>query len=167
MSQYSIGRRRGRFELVYYDADGNRHRHSLGTSDPREAELLASEVFAELSKPRGKTVAELWAAYIADMEGRAVVTTMKSTWKALKERFGHLSGDDISVESCRAYARERRGSGIQNGTIHTELGHLRMVLLWAEKRGHLAKRLSLSYRAPAETPIKNPSPQPRGIAEAA
>jgi site-specific recombinase XerC len=150
MSKYSIGRRRGRLELIYHDESGKRHRHSLGTSDARQAELLAPEIFGELAKPRGKTVVELWAAYVIDMEGRAVATTMKHTWKALKERFGHLRGDQISIESCRAHTRARRGAGIQDGTIHTELGHLRMVLLWAEKHGHLAKGSASHIERPAK-----------------
>lgn len=74
------------------------------------------------------------------MEGRAVVETMRHTWKALENRFGPMEAEAITIADCRAHVEERRGlrskrfpKGIGDGTIHTELGHLRMVLLWAKK----------------------------------
>lgn len=74
------------------------------------------------------------------MDGRAVVDTMKHTWKALAKRFGPMEADAITIADCRAHIEERRSQrsprfpkGIGDGTIHTELGHLRMVLLWAKK----------------------------------
>lgn len=130
--QYSVGKHRGGFSLVFY-RDGQRRRHALGTSDPGEAKRRAAGLYTELTKPKGKTVQELWDAYTADKEGRAVVETMKHTWKALKERFGSLPGDAITVQHCRDHCAERRRNGIKDGTLHTELGHLRMVLVWAQK----------------------------------
>jgi len=86
------------------------------------------------------------------MEGRAVTKTMVHTWKALSSRFGELDAEAISIADCRAHTEERRKAGIQDGTIHTELGHLRMVLLWAERH-------SLISKAPA---IERPSkPEPK------
>jgi len=73
------------------------------------------------------------------MDGRAVVTTMGYTWKALKDRFGEIEGEAISIADCRAHTVERRKAGIKDGTIHTELGHLRMVLLWAGKHDLIVK----------------------------
>jgi integrase len=86
------------------------------------------------------------------MEGRAVVGTMKHTWKALENRFAKMPGEAISIVDCRAHTAERRRAGIKDGTIHTELGHLRMVLKWAEKH-------RLIERAPnIERPTK---PEPK------
>jgi integrase len=93
------------------------------------------------------------------MDGRAVTGTMKHTWKALRERFGGMDGTAITVADCRAHIEERRTvrtkrhpNGIGDGTIHTELGHLRMVLLWATKHKLIAA-------APA---IERPSkPEPK------
>lgn len=86
------------------------------------------------------------------MAGRAVVGTMKHTWKALQARFGEMQATTISIADCRAHTAERHKAGIQDGTIHTELGHLRMVILWAEKH-------RLIDRAPAiERPAK---PEPK------
>lgn len=95
---------------------------------------------------------ELWAGYTADMAGRAVVGTMTHTWKALSARFGPMEAERITIADCRAHVAARHAAGIKEGTTHTELGHLRMVLLWAEKHG-------LIGRAPA---IERPSkPEPK------
>lgn len=146
---------RGRWYAVYYEG-GTRRRQALGTDDKQIAELALARFRAELNKPKGQTVAHLWQAYEADNAGKAVITTMGYTWRALKGRFGHLQTSDITVEVCRAHTAARRGAGIKNGTIWTELGHLRMVMLWAEKR-------RLIDRAPyIERPAK-PDPKRRHL----
>jgi len=151
MPEYRIGRLNGRLCLTWW-RDGKRHRYSLGTNDPREAERLAPALYAELTRPKGTTVEELWRAYVLDKEGRAVLVTMVHTWKALRDRFGPMEGAAVSVADCRAHADVRHRDAIKDGTIHTELGHLRMVLRWAEKQGLIA-------RAPhIERP---PKPRPR------
>lgn len=137
---------------VTWDDDRGRRRYRLGTSDPKEANRKAPARYAELTRPQGTSVADLWAAYCLDMTGRAVVGTMKHTWKAMKDRFGSMEGQAITIADCRAHVAERRAGGIKDGTIHTEMGHLRMVLLWAKKNG-------LVKEAPA---IERPSkPEPK------
>lgn len=130
--EYTIGRLRGGLVLVFTDKAGRRHRHSLGTADPREAEHAAPALYAELTRPKGTTVQELWQGYTIDKAGRAVLATMEHTWKALKDRFGPMPGNSVTIPDCRAHTLARRKAGIKDGTIHTELGHLRMVLKWAE-----------------------------------
>ena len=156
MSGYTIGRLRGGPAIVYYEA-GKRHRYALGTADPREAERRAPALYSELSRPKGKGVAELWDAYVLDMQGRAVISTMKHTWKALRGRFGPMSADEITVEDCRAHTAERRKADIKDGTIHTELGHLRMVVLWAAKRDLIPSSL---HRTPIEAEAERAPPYP-------
>lgn len=138
MSEWRITRLRGKFALTF-ERDGKRHRYSLGTDDAREAYLLAPAIYAEVSRPAGRTVDDLWKAYTMDKDGRAVLETMKHTWKALKERFGKRDGEAIAKEDCRAHTAERRANGISDGTIHTELGHLRTVLKWAEDNKLIGK----------------------------
>jgi integrase len=151
MSEWRLTTLRGEFCVTWQD--GNvRRRYRLGTSDPKEAARRAPARYAELTRPRGTTVKDLWEGYVADMEGRAVVGTMKWTWRALEGRFAPIDGDAVTIADCRAHIAERRADGIKDGTIHTELGHLRMVLLWAEKH-------RLIDRAPA---IERPSkPEPK------
>ena len=151
MQEYRIGRLNGRLCLTWW-RDGKRHRYSLGTDDPRQAERLAPALYAELTRPKGTTVEELWSAYVQDKEGRAVTGTMRYTWKALRDRFGPMEAHAVSVADCRAHTDQRKHQGILDGTIHTELGHVRMVLVWAQKQG-------LIDRAPH---IERPSkPKPR------
>jgi len=143
MSDWKLTRLRGEFCIAWYERreDGTRfrRRYSLGTEDAKEAERRAPARYAELTRPQGTTVKDLWTGYCADMAGRAVVGTMQHTWKALEKRFGGLEGEAIAVADCRAHTAERRAAGIKDGTIHTELGHLRMVLLWAVDHGAIQK----------------------------
>jgi integrase len=104
-------------------------------------------------------VAALWEGYTGDKKGRAVVGTMKHTWKALEGRFGPMPAAAITVADCRAHAAQRRAARIQDGTIHTELGHLRMVLLWAVKQGLIDKAPHI------ERPAK-PAPKDRHLTRA-
>lgn len=133
MPEYRIGRFRNGFALIYYDEAGKRHRYSLDADNPREAERVAPALFAELTRPKGDTVSDLWEGYCLDKAGRAVIGTMVHTWKALAPRFGQIPGNHITIADCRAHTAERRKAGIKDGTIHTELGHLRTVLVWAER----------------------------------
>ena len=59
---YKIGRLRGDFVIVFRDSAGKRHRYSLGTADASEAKRLAPTIYAELTRPRGTSVADLWRA---------------------------------------------------------------------------------------------------------
>src|SRR5690606_3568510 len=102
-----------------FEQDGKRHRHSLGTDDPRQAYLIAPALYAELTRPTGRTVKDLWTSYTLDKAGKAVLETMQHTWKALDERFGSRDGESITKDDCRAHTAARRQAGIGDGTIHT------------------------------------------------
>jgi integrase len=157
MSQpYRVGWLNGKCVLVWRDASGKRKRYSLGTTDPREAQRRAPAVYVELTRPLGKTVADLWEAYVADRQGRAILATMQHTWKALSHRFGPMEGDRITIADCRAHVEERRKANIKDGTLVTELGHLRTVLRWAEKQG-------LIDRAPYIERPSAPKPKERHL----
>ena len=151
MPEWRITRLRGGLALTYEEG-GKRHRHTLNTNDQSLARQLAPALYAQLTRPKGKTVRELWKGYETDKPGLAVLATMKHTFKALESRFGGIQADQITIADCRAHTKERRGAGIKDGTIHTELGHLRMVLLWAEKH-------KLIDRAPAIERPSKPAPK--------
>src|SRR5262245_22538640 len=138
MPQYRIGRLKGRFVLSWWDADGKRHRYRLDAGDARGAALEAPRVHAILTRPKGSTVQILWDAFIDDHKGRAIVETMPFNWVALRERFGPMQAETITIEDCRAHTAERRKARIKDGTIATELGRLRMVLNWARKQNLIA-----------------------------
>lgn len=137
MPDWRITRYRGQFAVTWDErgSDGRsiRRRYSLGTEDRKEAERRAPARYAELTRPQGTSVAELWNAYRIDREGRRILERMEWSWKALEKRFGARDAKSITVADCRAHTAERRKAGRQDGTIHTELGHLRIVLRWAQK----------------------------------
>jgi len=137
MPVWRITRLRGEY-CVTWDEGDIRRRYRLGTDDPQEAARRAPARYAELTRPRGSTVRELWESYCLDKEGRSVVTTMKYTWKALEAYFGDVEGEAVTVAQCRTYTRDRRAAGKKDGSIHTELGHLRSVLVWAQKQRLIA-----------------------------
>jgi len=155
MPEWRLTRLRGEFCVAWdeeHDGRTVRRRYRLGTTDKAEAARLAPARYTALTRPAGTTVAELWTGYVKDKEGRAVLETMTHTWKALEARFGSMDGETITIADCRAHTAERRGAGKSDGTIHTELGHLRTVLKWAEAH-------RLIDRAPA---IERPSkPEPK------
>ena len=118
---------------------GKRHRYSLGTADPREAERLAPSLYAELTRPKGKSIEELWQAY-SRRSSRAccprnhALHMESSTSSFCAEQMVTPSRLPIAART----QRNGETAGIRDGTIHTELGHLRMVLRWAEKQGLIA-----------------------------
>lgn len=161
MSEWRITRLKGEFCITWDGPDGVRRRYRLGTSDPKEATRRAPARYAELTRPRGTTVKSLWESYCLDKAGLAVLETMKHTWKAIEPRFGALEASEVSIAHCRAHIQERRAAkssknptGIKDGTIHTELGHLRMVLKWAEHNELISKAPHI------ERPAK---PEPRDV----
>jgi len=62
-----------------------------------------------------------------------VPSNVDYTWRNLSKYFGGRQACTIKIEDCRAYTALRREQGRSDGTIHTELNHLRIVLNWAAK----------------------------------
>lgn len=137
MPEWRITSLRGKYHIVWNDGSGRR-RYSLKTADKAEAEALAPAVFEELTRVQGTSVSALWAAYLVEKADRPIASTMHHTWKALALRFGKREPHTITFADCIAHIDERRGNGISDGTIWTELGHLRSVLNWAVKRQLIA-----------------------------
>lgn len=154
MPEISIGRFRGGF-CVYWNEDGKRRRYSLKARTRKEAEPEALDVYREktLAQRRDKgTVAEIWEAYRADLGDRPTAKTMGYTGKAVLEHFGKYRPDQITTDLCRKYTAKRTKDGKSQGTIHTELGHLRSAM-------RFAVRERIIDRAPAiERPAK-PTPK--------
>ncbi len=155
MQEYSIGRLKGRFVVVWYEKDGRRHRHRLDAGTLEHAEAEARDVLlTQIAKKDELTVEAIWKAYSETVEGRPVHDSMKYTGRSVLPWFGSLRPDQINVRDCKAYIIDRRLAGIQDGTIWTQLGKLRTCLNWAEKTG-------LIERAPyIERPSK-PAPKER------
>lgn len=139
MPKYRLGRLRGEFAAVSYDADGKRHRNTLGTDNKVAAQAAIDKLNAESERAPGQTVQTLWDAYREEKKGRRIAESMITTWKALKGTFAEREAVTIGDETCQEYIDTRRKIGRADGTIWTELNHLRIVMGWAEKRSRILK----------------------------
>lgn len=152
MREYRIGRLNGRYVVSWWEDSGKRRRYRLDALTAKDAEREAIDVIKrETVAPPTTTVADLWEAYRQEKQGRRVAAAMFHEWKAVGPYFGHLRPEHVTTEKCRGYTAKRREQGKHDGTIWTELGHLRTVLVWALGRD----------KAPAiERPAK-PAPKER------
>lgn len=161
MPEYRLGRLNGRFVVTWWGEDGKRRRHRLAGASREEVAREAIDIIRrETAGPAGGlTVADLWERYRAEKEGRRVSIAMRHEWKAVGPHFGHLRPDQVTTDLCRSYTAARRKAGKHDGTIWTELGHLRTVFRWAAEHGLIA-------RAPkVERPAK-PAPKERWLTHA-
>lgn len=136
MPDISIGRLRGGFCVYWSDPQGSRVRHQLKARTRVAAEAEAIDVYRAahfLQSQAGNTVAQIWEQYCVDLGDKPTAKTMRYTGKAVLAHFGVYRPDQITTELCRSYARSRMAAGISQGTVHTELGHLRSTMTWGER----------------------------------
>lgn len=136
MPEISLGRLRGGFCVYWTGPDGKRVRHQLKARTVTDAEREAVDLYRVkhfAQSQAGQNVAAIWEEYRRDLGDRPTAKTMGYTGKAVLPHFGHFRPDQVTTEMCRAYTRARFAAGISQGAIHTELGHLRSALKWAEK----------------------------------
>lgn len=145
---------RGRWAAEWYEG-GKRYRKSLGVTQRDAVSLAIDSLRAEhdaSDKPEVITVAYAWEGFQRALDGRPAAITMKHETKAVLTHFGPMRADAVREEDCDAYIEARRKLGRADGTIWTELGHLRSALRWAERK-------NLIVKAPA---VKRPQrPPPR------
>lgn len=157
MPDYRIGRLNGGLVVTWWGDDGKRRRYRLAAQSRAEAEGEALDLIRTLrAKAAGHTVAELWTLYREEKKGRRISTAMQFEWRVMEPFFGKLRPEQVTIDLCRAYTHARRAMGKKDGTIWTELGHLRTVFLWA------AERRLISYAPAVERPAK-PAPKDRWL----
>lgn len=133
MPDITIGRLRGGFCVSWHEG-GRRRRYQLAARDRKSAEAEARDVYLHhTARQTVLTVADIWANHVAALDGRPTGVTMGYTGKAVLAHFGALRPDQITPADCRAYTATRIAAGRKVGSVHTELGHLRSALRWAEK----------------------------------
>lgn len=157
-----LGRLNGRWVVTWTDpGTGRRRRFRLDAPDDRGAEREAIDRYRRerAARPGGLTVGELWEAYREEKAGRRVADAMRLEARQIGARFFHLRPDQVTVALCREHVAARRRAGIGDGTIWTELGHLRTCLLWA-----VARRL-IPHAPAIERPAK-PAPRDRWLSRA-
>lgn len=154
---FRLGKLGERWVVTWWE-DGKRRRYRLDARTRQEAERAKASFILGHAKHDGMTVAELWSAYLKEKEGRRVVRSMGFEWQFLGPTFGHLEPKHITIELCREYVQRRRVTGKRgataDGTIWTEMGHLRTVLVWA------AEKQMIEYAPKIERPSK-PKPKER------
>lgn len=152
MPEWRLGRYRDQWAAISGHGS-SRTRRALGT-DRGEAERVIHRL--NNPKPRNVTVEWLWSEYVREKEGRAVLETMRHTWKALGPHFGHHDPEEITHDDCMDYIKRREREGLSAGTTHTELGHLATVLRWGATRQHIS-------RPPHITRPAKPAPRDRHL----
>lgn len=155
-TELRIGRLNGRYVVTWWE-DGKRRRHRLEAQSRAAAETEALAVFQqETLRACGTTIGSLWEMYRQEKAGRRVAVAMGFEWRAMAPFFKDARPEDFSVEMARKYTAARRKAGKQDGTIWTELGHLRTVFTWAHSRRLIA------FAPYVERPAK-PAPKDRWL----
>lgn len=141
MPSYRVCKYRGKYAVTWIDERGERQRRSLGTTCRATADRALGVFQREQERvfQPEQTVGEIWEAYRKHAAGRPVATTMGHEAKALQARFFGLDPASITDAVVDAHIAERRALGRSDGTIWTELGHLRIALSWAVKKGLIDK----------------------------
>jgi integrase len=152
LQEYRIQRFQGKFAVIW-EEDGKRRRFRLAAQSRKEAEAEARDVIIkEKSVTHGITVADIWGEYRREKAGRTIAVSMDFTGRSILPFFGHFRTDQITSVDCKQYIAERRAAGRADGTIWTQMNHLRIALGWAAK-------MNMIERAPyVERP---PQPKPR------
>lgn len=150
MPEFRLQQFRGGWAIAEYE-DGKRiSRRRLESRDAGDAAREFARIAALASRPIDPRVSDLWALYREDRKGRMMAAHMEWTGRAVLPFFGAMRPAEVTVKACREYAAMRAAKGIKPGTIHTDLGRLRIVLGWGVKAG-----LSVS-RGSVELPAKPP-----------
>lgn len=70
---------------------------------------------------------------------------MEQSWLPLKPHFGALRADQITKDDVRSYTQRRRGLGVSNGGIRTELAYLNAALVF-----HLGEKSAPKIHLPPQ-----------------
>lgn len=141
MSEITIGRLRGGY-CVSWHVDGKRRRYQLKARTRKEAEAEGRDKYLREHHTQGtSTILDLWSAYVDHLGDRPSAKTLGWTGKAVLSHFGALRPDQLTIDDSRAYAAKRRADGRKEGTIHTELSHLRNCMNWAFKKTGAIERV--------------------------
>lgn len=133
MPDISIGRLRGGFCVTWHEGE-RRRRYQLAARTRKEAEAEGRDRYLkETARNSPLTVAQVWNLYMDSLGPKPTAKTMGYTGVAVLAHFGALRPEQITVDDCRAYLRQRLSSGRKIGSVHTELGHLRSAVRWAGK----------------------------------
>ena len=154
---YRLGQLKGRYVITWREGTRRpRYRLAHGISADearRELDLFVLRRKLDKGEP---TVSSIWSAYKEAKKGRRVAQQMAFEGRKILPHFGSLKPEAIRPAHCEEYIEAQRRAGYHDGTIWTELGHLRTALLWAVEEG-------LIERAPKIPRPEKPAPKDRWL----
>jgi len=156
--EYRLVKFRGKWAVAYQGERGI-VRRSLGTADASEAKAAFADFVAKLDRPKAVTVRYLWGAYRRDKAAKRIALNMDYSGRALLPELGDVRPEHVTADLCRSYIAKRRKAGKKDGTIWTEMNHLRIVLNWALKCKIIAEAGNVE-------PPRKPDPKERRITRA-
>jgi len=157
---YRRGRHRGVW-CVVWGHGRNKQRHALGIKATalnrpdadREVARWNSGLAEAQRNGSAVAVAGIYDLYVKDREAVGKdVQRMRDAWKPMAPHFGHLMPDQIEDQTCRDYAKHRRGHGVSNGGIRSELIYLSAALGFGKKKKLYAGDRPEIERPPAARP---------------
>ena len=137
--------KRGGVWWARFTIGGVKYRHSLETSDRREALNKEKEEISKASEgklslpgtPFGRlSFGDAVDQYVADRKSRVAPRTNLTELergKVVKAKLGSFPAKKISAEIVMAYMRSRKQAGVANGTVNRELDVIRGVLKRAKR----------------------------------
>jgi integrase len=112
-----------------------RRRISTGCTDRASAEAVLASYLTESAKPQIAVVSisAILERYLANRRELAIpgADRLGSAHKPLNRILGAKPPEAITEAECRRYANRRRGEGVAEATIRTEMQALRAALRWA------------------------------------
>lgn len=131
-NDYTLQRYRGVLAIVWYDENGKRHRHSLGTADRASAEAAARRVWkGRTVKGKANTVGEAVEAYLANKHAMLSHKRATVAWKAAEPFWNEMPIARVDEQTALDYRKRR--PHCRDITVRNELAVIRAALNWAEK----------------------------------
>lgn len=179
MPEFKLQRFRGGYAICVYGVEGRISRRKLEHTDAAGAAKEFAKFVEEAKRPIDPDIATVWEKYRDDKEGRPIAKNMKDSGTKVLPFFGLVKPADVTLKMCRSYVALRRtdhrGSknmqarfvasgrslpiGVANGTIRTELNHLRVALRWAEKTGLIDRAPYIELPKPSQSDERHISKQ--------
>lgn len=153
MPEYRLQRFRGGWAIAEYENGVRTTRRRLESRDAAGAAAEFNSLVTLATKPTDPTIEKLWKLYREDRSGRVIAANMEWSGRAILPHFGAMRPVEVTIAECRSYVAKRRKAGRGDGTIGTELGHLRNVLNWAENASLIVKAPTIER--PARPAPKN------------
>lgn len=144
---FSVTRLRGGWAMTFKSAQGTKSRHQLEAKDRDSAIVEAQQRYSILYQAtlaaKGMNITEIWTRYSAYLHGRPTAERMRGEEQFILGHFGLLSPKDITEDIVKHYIANRRhartGKAVSDGTLWTELGHLRDAINYAAKNRWISR----------------------------